>query len=259
MGFLTKAIEKRYSLADADKAFNEAIWGRPTWSGAKVSETTALNCSAVWACVRLLAETMGQVPHMTYRRLERGKERATDLPLYSLLHDAPNPEMPAYIFRETLQGHLGTWGNAYAEIEWDTTAGEPIALWPLNPSAMTPVREKGNLVYNYRLPDGGMKQFQTWQIYHIPGFGFNGLVGYSPVSMARQSIGMAAALEESMKCRPGPFGATAGGSTDCTVQRPIFWMLPMAFSSMVVRPPRILPSVGCDPIKSTPWLLMRAW
>ena len=113
----SKLIEKRYSLSDLDKAMDVLIAGRPTATGANVTQNTALNCVPYFAGVRLIAETVGQLPLIEYRRLKpRGKERATNRILYRLLHDEPNPEMDAISFKESLQGQAITWGNAFAEI-----------------------------------------------------------------------------------------------------------------------------------------------
>jgi hypothetical protein len=95
------------------------LYWRRSNTGASVTETTALSVVAVYACVRILSETLASLPLLLYRRLDRGKQRAGDHPLYQLLHDIPNPEMNSFTFRETLMAHLVTWGNAYAEIEWD--------------------------------------------------------------------------------------------------------------------------------------------
>ena len=198
MGAIARFIEERsYSVADFARDMDRRYFGKATASGVNVSETTALNTTAVYACVSLLAETVASLPLPVYRRLQpRGKERALDHYLYKLLHDAPNPEMSSYQFREVLQGHLGTWGNAYAEIEWDERTGRIRALWPLRPDCMKVKREQGKLTYTYRLPDGIEARLPAYRIWHIPGFGYDGLVGYSPIRLAREAIGLAMATEE---------------------------------------------------------------
>ena len=192
-----KLREKRYSLSDMDRGMDDLFYGRrATATGASVTPSTALNISAVFACVRLLAETTAMVPLITYRRLRpRGKERATDHPLYTLLHDSPNPEMTAMAFRETLQGHLGTWGNAFAEIEWGND-GYVKALWPLRPDRVQVGRINGDVAYRLRLPNGENVVLPSYRVLHIPGYGFDGLVGYSPIQLARESIGLSMATEE---------------------------------------------------------------
>ena len=85
-----------------------------TSSGKTVNERTAMQTTAVYACVRILAETIASLPLHTYKYTEDGKEKAKDHQLYYLLHDEPNPEMTSFVFRETLMSHLLLYGNAYA-------------------------------------------------------------------------------------------------------------------------------------------------
>ncbi len=194
---IAKRIEKRYSLADLDKQM-DSVFAVSTATGVNVSESSALNYPVVFSCVRILAETVAMLPLIEYRRLDKGKERATDHYLYSILHDAPNPEMTSFTFRETLQGHLGTWGNAYAEIQWNSD-GEVVALWPLRPDKMIDIiRKDGKLWYQYRLPDkyGQDALLPAYRVLHIPFIGYNGIAGYSPISMAREAIGLGMAQQE---------------------------------------------------------------
>ena len=89
----------------------------PTSSGNVVTERTAMQTTAVYACVRVLSEAIAGLPLNMYRYTpDGGKEKAINHPLYNLLHNAPNPEMTSFIFRETLMSHLLLWGNAYAQI-----------------------------------------------------------------------------------------------------------------------------------------------
>jgi len=162
-----------------------------------VTEESALTSSAVWACVKVLAESVAVLPLITYRRNgDGGKSRAVDHPLYKLLKDSPNPEMTAFEFRSTLTGHVAAWGNGYAEIAWGRS-GYPVALWPLLPNKMENVsRVNGQLMYDYRMPDGSLKTFNGQQIHHVRGLSGNGIVGYSPIRQAMQAIGLALATEE---------------------------------------------------------------
>lgn len=120
-----------------------------------------------------------------------GKEKALKHPLYSLLHGEPNPEMSAYSFRETMMTHLLLWGNAYAQIIRNGR-GEVTALYPLMPDRMTVDRDaKGHIFYEYSRQDSdastlGKKQnviLLPEDVFHIPGLGFDGLVGYSPIAI----------------------------------------------------------------------------
>ena len=164
-------------------------------SGKSVSEKTALQTTAVYACVRILAETIASLPLHTYRYSPGGKEKAANHPLYHLLHSEPNPEMTSFVFRETLMGHLLLWGNAYAQIIRDGR-GRVLGLYPLLPSKMLVSRtDQGILFYQYE-KDGQTYFLSNQEVLHIPGLGFDGLVGYSPIAMAKNAIGMAIATEE---------------------------------------------------------------
>lgn len=179
----------------------EDFWYQPpsfeSKTGVDINEDTALTSSAVWACVRVISETLAALPLHVYRRKgDSGKERAIDSPAYYLLHDAPNPEMTAMQFREVLQAHILLHGNAYAQIVWNMR-GDPVALWPLRPDKMEPKRNANDeLVYEYKMDKGEKILFRKEEIIHVPGLGFNGLIGYSPVKYACNAIGLGLAAEE---------------------------------------------------------------
>lgn len=180
--------------------------GRRSLSGVSVTEETAFKSVAVWACVRLISETIASLPLFLYRRLDpRGKEKANDHSLYRLLHDRPNPEMTSFQLRETLMSHVLTWGNAYALKEYDDNLNIK-AIWPLRPDRMTVSRdpETREIIYRYspawrepfNLGQNGFIPIPNYRIWHIPGLSFDGLVGYSPISVAREAIGLSLATEE---------------------------------------------------------------
>ena len=173
-------------------------------SGKAVTERTAMQMTAVYSCVRILAEAVAGLPLNLYHYLpDGGKEKSYDHPLYRLLHDEPNPEMSSFVFRETLMTHLLLWGNAYAQIIRNGK-GEVVALYPLMPNKMTVDRDKdGRLYYSYNhsseespTMEGSTVILRPSDVLHIPGLGFDGLVGYSPIAMAKNAIGMAIACEE---------------------------------------------------------------
>ena len=176
-------------------------------SGANVTEWSALQVSAVYACIRILSETVATIPLHLYRRLDRGKERAYDHPLYDILHNQANTEMSSFTWREIMQGHLGGWGNAYSEIERGND-GRVVGLWPMLPDRTCPKRIDGKMFYETTIEGKGFL-LPKERVLHIPGFGFDGMVGYNPIRMARESIGMALATEEyggrlfSNDARPG--------------------------------------------------------
>jgi HK97 family phage portal protein len=166
-------------------------------TGVNVTEESALHSVTVWACVRLLSETLASLPLFLYERTEsKGKQKAIDHPLYTLLHNSPNPEMNSFTFRETLMAHLITWGNAFALIDWEdyTTIK---AIWPMRPDMVMVNREEGKIIYRYTVPrEGRSIILPAYRVLHIPGLGFDGLVGYSPITMAREAIGLMMATEE---------------------------------------------------------------
>ena len=176
-----------------------------TTSGKAVNERSAMQMTAVYACVRILSEAIASLPLHVYRYNDAGgKEKAISHPLYMLLHDEPNPEMSAFSFRETLMTHLLLWGNGYAQVVRNGR-GEVIALYPLMPDRMTVDRNtQGHLFYEYTRTDGDVRtmggkstvRLAPSDVLHIPGLGFDGLVGYSPIAMAKNAIGMGLACDE---------------------------------------------------------------
>ena len=176
-----------------------------TSSGKPVNETTAMQMTAVYSCVRILSEAVAGLPLNIYRYNDSGgKEKAFTHPLYRILHDEPNPEMTSFAFRETLMSHLLIWGNAYAQVIRNAR-GEVVALYPLMPNKMTVDRDQsGRLFYVYQRGAEDSKALGSESrvilspadVLHIPGLGFDGLIGYSPIAMARNAIGLAIATEE---------------------------------------------------------------
>ena len=185
------------SLANPDAWLYEALGAGPSSAGIVVSQETAVRVTAVMACVRVIAESVASLPLHVYRRLERGKERATGHPAYALLHSQPNPAMTSYVWREVLQAHLLLWGNAYAEIERNR-AGRPIALWPITPRRVEPLWDDAarRKVYRIALPQGGSATVPDEDMIHVPGLGFDGFKGVSPLTWLRNAVGLAIATEE---------------------------------------------------------------
>jgi len=187
----------------------QALFGsQPTAAGVTLNETTALNLSAVWAAVTALAGPVGMLPLVLYKRTDRGKEPFLEHPLYRLLHDQPNPEQTAPVFRETLQAHVLTWGNGYAEIQ-RTPDGRPIALWTIAPDRVQPYRDVGTRQIRYRVTNDSGTQIDVDadRILHIPGLGFDGICGYSVIRKARESLGLTGAIERSKPPSTRPYRA----------------------------------------------------
>lgn len=204
-------IKSLFGFGNArDKPVNTAgsgynfYFGRTT-SGKPVNERTAMQTTAVYSCVRILSEAVAQLPlHVYAYRDDGGKELKHNHPLYYILHDEPNPEMTSFVFRETLMSHLLIWGNAYAQIVRDG-AGRVLGLYPLLPDKMDVERDdKGKLYYIYsrdtdenpNFKSSGQYILKAEDVLHIPGLGFDGLIGYSPIAMAKNAVGMTLACEE---------------------------------------------------------------
>ena len=204
MGIFSGLFKSRDKPQNRTMGSNYAFFIGGTTSGKTVTERSAMQMTAVYSCVRILSEAVAGLPLHLYKYTgSGGKAMAHDHPLYRLLHDEPNPEMSSFVFRETLMTHLLLWGNAYAQIIRNGK-NEIVALYPLMPNKMSVDRdENGRLYYTYyRGSDEAIKNkefavtLQPSDVLHIPGLGFDGLVGYSPIAMAKNAIGMAIACEE---------------------------------------------------------------
>lgn len=204
MGIFSGLFKSRDKPENRTAGSSYAFYLGGSTSGKAVTEQTAMQMTAVYSCVRILAEAVAGLPLHLYKYTENGgKEKALDHPLYRLLHDEPNPEMSSFVFRETLMTHLLLWGNAYAQVIRNGK-GEVVAIYPLMPNRMAVDRDtEGHLYYTYyRGDDEAIKNKEyavtlaPRDVLHIPGLGFDGLVGYSPIAMAKNAIGMAIACEE---------------------------------------------------------------
>lgn len=191
-----KFFESRDVLSNPPTWLLEYLNGGETaYTGESVSVTGSLKVTAVLAGLTILCEDTASLPLILYKRLERGKERAIRHPIYSLLHDMPNPEMTSMVFRELAMGHLVSWGNFYAQMIWDGR-GTVRELWPFNPSRMEVFRDRDERKYIYTDTNGRKSAFRDEEILHIPAFGFDGLIGYSRISLARNAIGLSISAEK---------------------------------------------------------------
>ena len=218
MGILSGLFHSRDKPTNATSGSSYRFFLGGSTSGKTVTERSAMQMTAVYSCVRILAEAIAGLPlHLYTYKEDGGKEKAIRHPLYLLLHDEPNPEMSSFVFRETLMTHLLLWGNAYAQIIRNGK-GEVVALYPLMPNRMTVDRDSsGQLFYSYQMNNSDAPTMKTGtvilkpsDVLHIPGLGFDGLVGYSPIAMAKNAIGLAIATEE-YGAKFFANGATPGG------------------------------------------------
>ena len=184
-----------------DKPQN-AVSSAPTFyfgssgSGKSVTAQSAIQLTTVYACVRVIAETIASLPFNVYEQTDGGSVKAKDHPLQRLLHDEPNPEMTSFVWRETMLAHLLLWGNSYSQII-RTGRNGIVGLYPLLPDHMTVDRNsKGVLTYTYVTSDGKTVLLDPDDVLHIPGLGFDGVVGYSPIALEKNAVGLGIAAEE---------------------------------------------------------------
>lgn len=195
------------SLADARPGnwlYDALTMGVPTYTGRSINANVAMTYSAVYACVDIIASIAASLPLVTYRNTganARTKTPAFDEYRYRMLHEQPNREMSSFQWRQTVLAHLLLWGNSYSWLDWDSR-GRLRAIWPLRPDWVVPLRnEASRMVYRYMplnyyslpVPAG---EYEDWQILHIPALGFDGTVGYSPITMARQAVALGLGHEE---------------------------------------------------------------
>lgn len=189
--------EKRTTLSrPAQWLIDWVSGGAETVAGIRVNHESALRLSAVYACVRVISETVASLPLHVYERLEpRGKQRLYDHPVTALVHDAPNEYMTAMSFWETLVSHAVLWGNGFARI--DSAGSWPRAMQIMTPDRMNVTVVEGALRYEWRDPITNKSTVSTAsEMLHVPGLGFNGITGYSPIELAKQNIGLGLAAEQ---------------------------------------------------------------
>ena len=180
----------------------DAVSAAPTFSfgssmsGKSVTPSSAIQVSAVYACVRVIAETIASLPLHVYESSDAGSRKANEHPLYRLLHDEPNTEMTSFIWREVMLSHLLLYGNSYCQI-LRSGRSKIVGLYPLLPDHMAVDRDtKGKLTYTYTTSEGRTVLLAPEDVLHIPGLGFDGVMGYSPIALEKAAIGLGIAAEE---------------------------------------------------------------
>jgi len=188
--------KSRTVAADRDLTPSQARSQEKSEAGQTITPEIALTVSAVLAAFTILSEDISSLPLILYERQGRNKVRAYGSPYYRLLHDKPNPEHTSMIYRELVISHMLAWGNSYSQIVTNS-AGDVTQLWPLRPDRMMVQRLNGEKIYLYR-STGGKKPrlFFADEILHVPAFGFDGLIGYGRISLARNAIGLSLAAEK---------------------------------------------------------------
>ncbi|MFA5866904.1 MAG: phage portal protein [Actinomycetota bacterium] len=238
------SLEMRSHPSNPDARLLEILGYAPSASGKSVTVSSAMAHAAFSAGIRVLSEDIASLPVITYRRLKpRGKERAYDHPLYPILHDQPNPEMDAFVFQQLKITHLNLWGNFYAQIIWGRD-GYPAQLWPLMPDRMEVRRIGGELTYFYQKdpatttyvdprtgekviadPKTSIVPLPAANVFHVKGLSYNGLIGISPIGLAREALGLSIAAEEygarffANDARPGGYLETPEALSDEAYER----------------------------------------
>ena len=195
MSFLDRLISQRSlerpTTPLTQEALAELLNGPASYTGRTVNASTALQLTAVFACVDLLSETFGSLPALVYHRLARGRERAPEHSLYPVLHDVANPEQTSIDYRSMCMAHVLLYGHTYSEISRNG-AGDVKALWPLAPWCVTPGRNARNeLIYQVSIPGQKPVNLAANRVVHV-----SGLLGLSRIGQARQALGLAMAAEE---------------------------------------------------------------
>ncbi|KKL84474.1 hypothetical protein LCGC14_1964340 [marine sediment metagenome] len=175
----------------------QLLGGLRTNTGMVVTPEIALNYSAVWNAVTVLAGTVASLPLMVFKRIGLdGRERFANHQLFDTIHTQPNPEMTSFLWRETAMNHVLLRGNHYSFIENISRIGSKVNLWPLNPGRVDPFREdNGELIYKYRRMDNKEVIIPAEKMFHLAGLGFDGRVGYSVISKAAESFSLGLSME----------------------------------------------------------------
>lgn len=201
MGMLGRLFGRNVKASSTDRDGWLVEWaqgGPQSAAGVPVSPETAMRLSAVWACVNVRSEDVGKLPCHLYRRLpDGGKERASDHPVYRLMHDQPNPRMTAFAFRQVMQANLDLRGNAYALKDFDGK-GRVTALWPINPAHVQVLKtaDSRELFYRIAVPGRPQETLPGEMVFHLCGASLDGVVGMSPIAYHRETIGMALAAQK---------------------------------------------------------------
>lgn len=202
LGRMWRGEKRSLSVVPQEMWRGNTAVGGPTSTGITVTPDRAMQSTAVFACVRVIAESIASLPLILYERLPSGKRRAVNHPLYPILHDLPNPEMTRVELWEALVAAVALRGNGYAYIDWGRD-GHVRELWPILPTMMNAWRDNGQPRYMATLPNGENRRIDPVNIMHLRGLG-DGWMGLSPIGLAKQAVGLSLAAEE--------FGATFYGN-----------------------------------------------
>ncbi len=172
-------------------------WGEPSWAGKSISEQSALSISTWWTCVSQISKACAILPLHLMQTTDSGKRVASEHPLDWRLYREPNQDMSALVMRRDMTAHVLTWGNAWALKVKRGGTGQTIGLWPWTPDSVRADRvSDGRLVWIHKDGNSAEQTFERSDVFHLPGLGFDGTIGYSVATMARQSLGLTSVQDE---------------------------------------------------------------
>lgn len=174
-----------------------AVPSAPVLSGTFVTPETAMGVAAVFSAVNVISRDIAVLPRSVYRRLPNGG-RVVDpsIPVHDLIHFQPNDEVDSFRWMQTSMVHALTRGNGYSEIVRER--GVPVGLELLHPSLTIPKRttpgegKRGRLYYEL----DNKRKLAAEDVLHFAGMGFNGITGYSPITLCRQTVGLTIGVEQ---------------------------------------------------------------
>lgn len=189
--------EKRGYSSDNDfwyNPFNFLSGGSETKAGSKIDEYRALTLPAYFCGIQIIAGTISALPLHLYQGTGRERRKAIEHPAYDIFHTQANEFMPAMSAREAMMAHILGWGNCYAEKVYDR-AGRLSEIWPIQPHRVCPEIKNGSILYDVSV-NGRIVTLDRGSIIHIAGLGYDGIMGYSIATVARESLGLGLAMEE---------------------------------------------------------------
>jgi HK97 family phage portal protein len=184
-------------FSSTDNEVIARLFGRSSYTGRTVTDEFAMAVSVVWRCVQLISQTVGSLPWAVYEKTGPNSAReADDHPLADVLVRSPNADMDRMQYREAITANLAFRGNTYS-LKETRKDGSVVSLYPIPSKDCTPKRDRDSGAMQYEVNDRGRKvTYPTEKIWHVRLFGFDGMIGLSPLGYSRQAVALTAAAEE---------------------------------------------------------------
>ena len=183
------------TLAEPSPKLLQALGGSGTSSGVQVNDSSVLTLTAVWRAVNIIAGTMASLPLHIYRKETDGSRIEFSDHYLNDIIKKPNTLMTDFVFRETMVAVLLLWGNSYAVIRRGESDGRVKELIPVHPRNVNPIMHEGKRFYSIYV-DGHGYTLPASEMIHYSGLSFDGLTGYSPIAVMRESMGLGLAAQE---------------------------------------------------------------